>query len=583
MTIVNVNSPRAQDPNLIDTTVEPIIRLTPHQCGMLHQCKVIETEQDSEEFKYLILSSSPGAGKSFTILAHILDEKMREGFTNNTIIVPGNLFDQWSDYIKLFNSSLRVLYIADVSHLIAVRYNLDTIMDYDIILISTVMYPNLASELINRQWGLHRVIFDEVDSVDNMVTEPYPASYTWFVSASFSPEKIGTYSEIFPYSKIESLTCDCDQSFIDTCFKVKDKFELIYPCLDTDIDRAWIIEKEYNRAVPNDDTLEFAVIQKNMNVGKFSNVMKYGSGENEIAIKLEYITDKATDAISYFKNYSKNLLITLRELLNTRTSLNESIKKLSTSRAMPRNRMVRGSAPDNTEKELAELTKQLTEIDTSIINTKCKLAVVLNNMNGLEYRADCCGYLIPDPEIMTIKQGHDHKCIICDSPFKYSSVEALMNYDPVYVDSGHMSSIDTFDKIPKNMTKLNTLKYIIHVANKKHGCKNLKMIVFCDNSTIFRDIEAIGKAAGNNVGILDNQDVKVVTKVIEDFGNGTTNLILIESQLYGAGLNLECCTDMVLFHTISNETQAIGRAQRLGRTTNLLVHKLYYQNEISYE
>ena len=57
-------------------------------------------------------------------------------------------------------------------------------------------------------------------------------------------------------------------------------------------------------------------------------------------------------------------------------------------------------------------------------------------------------------------------------------------------------------------------------------------------------------------------------------------MLLIESNLYGCGLNLEMCTDLILFHSMDNDYQVIGRAQRPGRKNNLLVHKLHYPNEI---
>jgi SNF2 family DNA or RNA helicase len=582
-------SPRAQDPNQYLETTDKI-KLTSHQLAMLHKCKEIEFKQEEQnkEFKYLVLASKPGSGKSYVILAHILNEKLQEGYTNNTIIVPGNLFSQWTDYIQLFNPDLKVLYIPDIPCLMNVRNNLDTITNYDIILISVVMYPNFSNELVSKGWGLHRVIFDEVDSVENTITEIFPASYTWFVSASFEPEKIGTYSTSFPYPELESLICDCDQSFIDECFKIKNMSEIVYPCNDIDINRSSMLGNIYESVVPGSDSFEFIIIQKMMNVMKFDNIMKYGYGSDETSVRLDHITDRSHDAITYFKNYAKNSLIILRQKLLERISTEENIKKASIHKAIPKNKFVmsKSTLPDTTDADVKKLNESLDFLKSDIFELKQKIAVVLNQINGLEYKADCCGYLIPDSsnDVMTIKVGHDNKCILCSENFKSSKADPKMIYEAITEDLGHMSRISTFDAIPKNMTKMNTLKYILHVASQKHGCKQLKMIIFCDNSSIFRDIESIVKSTGNlNTSILDNQDVVVVTKCIDDFSSGVTQVLLIESNLYGCGLNLECCTDLVLVHSMSNETQVIGRANRLGRTCELIVHKLYYANEISYQ
>jgi SNF2 family DNA or RNA helicase len=60
------------------------------------------------------------------------------------------------------------------------------------------------------------------------------------------------------------------------------------------------------------------------------------------------------------------------------------------------------------------------------------------------------------------------------------------------------------------------------------------------------------------------------------------SVLLINSQQYCAGLNLEFATDLVFFHKILNENvegQVAGRIQRIGRTVNGRIHYLCYRNE----
>ena len=50
-----------------------------------------------------------------------------------------------------------------------------------------------------------------------------------------------------------------------------------------------------------------------------------------------------------------------------------------------------------------------------------------------------------------------------------------------------------------------------------------------------------------------------------------------------SGLNLQTATDLIFAHKIIDpniETQVIGRGQRLGRTTTLKVHFMFYQMRI---
>lgn len=69
--------------------------------------------------------------------------------------------------------------------------------------------------------------------------------------------------------------------------------------------------------------------------------------------------------------------------------------------------------------------------------------------------------------------------------------------------------------------------------------------------------------------------------IIEQFKNKATVLLINSSQVC-AGLNLQFATDLVFFHKIIDthcEEQVCGRAQRIGRTHNLQMHYLLYNNE----
>ena len=59
-------------------------------------------------------------------------------------------------------------------------------------------------------------------------------------------------------------------------------------------------------------------------------------------------------------------------------------------------------------------------------------------------------------------------------------------------------------------------------------------------------------------------------------------VLLINSQQSCAGINIEFATDLCYFHKIIDpniEAQVAGRAQRIGRTCNLKIHYLVYNNE----
>ena len=67
------------------------------------------------------------------------------------------------------------------------------------------------------------------------------------------------------------------------------------------------------------------------------------------------------------------------------------------------------------------------------------------------------------------------------------------------------------------------------------------------------------------------------------YKNGSLNILLLNSNNFGTGLNLEMTTDIIFYHKMKKdiEQQVIGRAQRFGRPNKLNVHFLYYDNELT--
>lgn len=72
-----------------------------------------------------------------------------------------------------------------------------------------------------------------------------------------------------------------------------------------------------------------------------------------------------------------------------------------------------------------------------------------------------------------------------------------------------------------------------------------------------------------------------IRNIISDFSSGNTKILLLNSDNYGSGMNLQMATDIVIYHKLNHniEKQVIGRAQRPGRTCPLTVTYLKYDTE----
>lgn len=69
--------------------------------------------------------------------------------------------------------------------------------------------------------------------------------------------------------------------------------------------------------------------------------------------------------------------------------------------------------------------------------------------------------------------------------------------------------------------------------------------------------------------------------ILDKFKNGELQVILLNTYHAGSGIDISFATDVVIFHNIGiAKHQAIGRAQRVGRTEELNIHYLYYKHEM---
>lgn len=126
------------------------------------------------------------------------------------------------------------------------------------------------------------------------------------------------------------------------------------------------------------------------------------------------------------------------------------------------------------------------------------------------------------------------------------------------------------------------------VKNLLMGCTELKeskkrsVIIFAAYDETINNIKL--KLTEKNI----SYSVLVYTaeknaKIVKDFTDGNTNVLLLKFSKNCAGLNLQTATDMIICHKLNDqsvESQGIGRIQRFGRTSTANIHYLLYDNEI---
>jgi hypothetical protein len=107
-------------------------------------------------------------------------------------------------------------------------------------------------------------------------------------------------------------------------------------------------------------------------------------------------------------------------------------------------------------------------------------------------------------------------------------------------------------------------------------------MIFANYAETFSKIEKKLKDLNITYHILKGQS-GTVAKYIDEFKDKKVRVLMLNAQYFGAGMNLQMTTDLVIYHRFTKEMeeQIIGRAQRLGRTTPLNVYYLIHENESS--
>jgi len=126
-------------------------------------------------------------------------------------------------------------------------------------------------------------------------------------------------------------------------------------------------------------------------------------------------------------------------------------------------------------------------------------------------------------------------------------------------------------------TKIEFLEYFIK-TKIYNDCK----IIFCSNYIqIFNVIKKLFLKYNVKYIELDDGNVDSINKSVIEYTVGNINVMLLDSNLFGCGLNLQCTTDIIFLHKTEEmlEKQIIGRAQRIGRKDKLNIWYLMHENE----
>ena len=116
---------------------------------------------------------------------------------------------------------------------------------------------------------------------------------------------------------------------------------------------------------------------------------------------------------------------------------------------------------------------------------------------------------------------------------------------------------------------------------KMEADKTSKWLIFNDNGNVLVRYQELLMKRGVKAVMLDGGNQKLIEKTLKDYKEGDVQVLLLNSMIEGAGMNLENTTHLLFMHKTEEKFigQVMGRAQRFGRKDPLNVIMLFNKHE----
>jgi SNF2 family DNA or RNA helicase len=594
------SDPRAQQP-------ECGVTLKPHQLSLLHRCMEYESNPISlARFHSLqpfvkpghyfktnmgIIADRVGSGKSYVMLSLCLNDitESRDNtivvstglhnvayyFTDDTraiktnlIVIPHNLSSQWEQYVKNFGAIKNFKIINRTKVLDQFLTDVDNVEKYDLIIVTATYFRRVVGVYIDRKVRLHRIFFDEVDSLNTAGCLNVPAKFLWFVTASYGnilyprgfnkyDPSTGTYINFahgirhsgfvrhmfqdlstFPRMLWKTLVVKNSEAFIESSMHLP---EMVFTTIKCRTPYAinilnGIVDRNVIESL-NAGDVEGAI--------SFISASNRGSQENIVDILLEKMNNQLKNFELHKTMIGGLMYDDERERATDLANLNKKI--------------------DDMKNKMEEMRKRM---QASVMCSICYDDIQNQTI------APCCQNSYCFKCIQTwLSKGRD-ACPMCKSVLRSSML---------YVVDNNASAIVTPEVPPQDVLnddfdKLQNLEILL---KNKFSSAGHKVLIFTSSENFMQQVmHALRRISKPFEIIRGNGDQ--VNAIMKRYKSNALDVLLVNSNNAGVGLNLENTTDIIMMQKFDTqlEAQIIGRAQRLGRQTPLNVYYLLHENEI---
>lgn len=405
-------------------------------------------------------------------------------------------------------------------------------------LVSYYYYQNTSSDHMShiqyiKRWK--RIMIDEAHDISSTVTLMY-YEYLWLISGTY--ENI-MYSlrlhrsilfhmrEALNYDTIGLILVKCTKAFVKNSFKIPSPVEKYYLCkmpTHMNVIKGFICSSILDKINAND--ISGAIKDLGGKVDTTDNVIDLVSND----IKKE-IHNKEKE-----KEYISSLDIPQESKVARIKTIDADIK--------------------NNKEKLENLTQRILELNTKM----CPI----------------CMYDIEHPIVLPCTHSYCASCIVkwistnmncpeCRAPIDTENMISVVKDVECSHKQDKQSILGKIDTLMEIIQKNPNGKYLIFSKYDSGFVKLMTRLIQCGISC--------SELKGNTPHMMN---------VLEKFKSGALKVILLNTNFAGSGIDISYATDVIIYHSMGLEKyQAIGRAQRVGRTDTLNIHYLCYEHEMS--
>lgn len=557
------------------------IELRHHQLQAVQKMMILEKKEDISntgdghgdicDTNYGILCDKVGSGKSIMVLALLLLKPLSHGtyetyvvdysycydigyrvvtkrigfyFPCNIIVVPHTLCAQWSRYVTEY-TNFSFMCIKTQHDVMKYKEVMDKSDDV-IVILSNKVYNSFADEFRDKTFS--RVIFDEADTVDIPSTKRIRAGFYWFVSASVTNIVYGRRRNLGFILDVLRM----NQSIHNDFLYVKNSDEYVDLSMQLPVPCVSVIKCKVHRILKIIGNIIPARIQLMISGGDIGG---------------------AISELNIFNDTSDNIIQIVTE--SFRRQLNNEKTKLEMNAQL--------IFPTELEKERA-----LTECQKNIKTLESKIEFIRNRIEEEDVDpitfdmienpviTKCCQNKFEAKSILDYirfkSQTSNVFCPMCKAqPFSMDSFIYMV--DKKMVKEDHISKNSSGEWISIEHNKIENLTRLFMTGKIKPTEKILIMTQY--NNCFGAELKNMLDDMKIKWKSLQTPGMKLLT-IVDQYQKGDLNCLILNTNYYGAGINLEMTDHVVFLHKMPSEVemQGVGRAQRIGRKGVLQIWKL---------